>query len=153
VFTKDDSSKIKLKNELFLLKNLRHPNIVKLFENIEANKYHMLFMELCTGGDLLHYVRRRRGIEEDLAKHLFRQLILGIGYLHSRSIIHRDIKLENILLDNLGTLKICDLGVSKLTDIENMTSPNLTSKQTLKECCGTPAYMAPEVIRAGTYEA
>lgn len=63
--------------------------------------------------------------------------MLGIQYIHSRNIIHRDIKLENILIDNLGVVKICDFGVSKLLE-------NSESKAT--ECSGTPAYMAPEVV-------
>lgn len=67
--------------------------------------------------------------------------MIGLKYIHSKSVIHRDIKLENILLDNLGVVKICDFGVSKLL----VEGPN----EKTSECCGTPAYMAPEVIRTG----
>jgi serine/threonine protein kinase len=69
-------------------------------------------MELCQGGDLLQYVRRRRKVQEPLAKYIFRQIICGLGYIHGLDIIHRDIKLENILIDNEGVVKIADFGIS-----------------------------------------
>ena len=96
-----------------------------------------MFMELCRGGDLLHYVRRRRKLDETTAKVIFVQIVRGLEYIHSKNVMHRDIKLENILLDNLGQVKICDFGVSKVLEFPD-------SK--VAECCGTPAYMAPEVV-------
>ena len=74
-------------------------------------------MEVCGGGDLLTYVRRRRKIKEDIAKHLFRQIIEGLEYIHSIGILHRDIKLDNILLTSEGNVKVCDFGVSKLVKL------------------------------------
>lgn len=71
-------------------------------------------MEICGAGDLLTYVRRRRKLKEDIAKHLFRQIIEGLRYCHSKNILHRDIKLDNILLSSEGDVKICDFGVSKV---------------------------------------
>ena len=70
-------------------------------------------MEICGAGDLLTYVRRRRKLKEDVAKHLFKQIIEGLKYIHSKNILHRDIKLDNILLTSEGDVKICDFGVSK----------------------------------------
>ena len=74
----------------------------------------MFVMEVCGGGDLLTYVRRRRKLKEDVARHLFKQIITGLRYCHSKSVLHRDIKLDNILLTSQGHVKICDFGVSKL---------------------------------------
>ena len=71
-------------------------------------------MEVCGSGDLLTYVRRRRKLKEEVAKHLFKQIIEGLRYCHARGILHRDIKLDNILLTSEGDIKICDFGVSKL---------------------------------------
>lgn len=71
-------------------------------------------MELCGGGDLLNYVRKRRRLKEDLAKYFFKQIIEALNYIHKKNIAHRDIKLDNILLDHLGNVKVCDFGVSKL---------------------------------------
>jgi len=71
-------------------------------------------MEVCGSGDLLTYVRRRRKLKEDVAKHMFKQIIEGLRYCHSKNILHRDIKLDNILLNSEGDIKICDFGVSKL---------------------------------------
>lgn len=142
--TKDKSAWLKLQNEVFLFKNLRHPCVIKMFENISVEGYDLIFMELCKGGDLLHYVRKRRKLDEPTAKVLFKQIILGLQYIHSKEIVHRDIKLENILLDNCGKVKICDFGVSKLLKDQD---------ELILESCGTPAYMAPEVIRRNPPEA
>lgn len=101
-------------------------------------------MELCSGGDLLTYVRKRRKLKEDVAKYFFKQIIEGLAYIHhSKLIVHRDIKLDNILLDASGKIKICDFGVSKQVASE-------TEKMT--EQCGTPAYIAPEILKDKGYE-
>jgi serine/threonine protein kinase len=71
-------------------------------------------MELCAGGDLLTYVRKRRKLNENIAKIFFKQIVEGLGYIHSKGILHRDIKLDNILLDSKGKIKIADFGVGKL---------------------------------------
>lgn len=76
----------------------------------------MLVMELCAGGDMLNFVRKRKKLDELTAKILFKQVIEGIGYIHSQKILHRDIKLDNILLDGKGNVKIADFGVSKKVD-------------------------------------
>ena len=70
-------------------------------------------MEVCEGGDLLNYVRKKRKLTEDVAKFLFKQVVEGLIYCHSKGIVHRDIKLDNLLLDQYGNVKICDFGVSR----------------------------------------
>jgi serine/threonine protein kinase len=87
--------------------------VVKLYETFETSRHIMLVMELCAGGDLLNFVRKRKKLTEETAKVIFKQIIEGLGYIHSKNIIHRDIKLDNILLDGKGLVKIGDFGVSK----------------------------------------
>lgn len=76
-------------------------------------------MELCAGGDLLNYVRKRRKLKEPVAKYVFKQVAQGLHYCHQKGIVHRDMKLDNLLFDEQGVVKICDFGVSK-----QLTSPS-----------------------------
>lgn len=141
-FMKDENSLKKVRQEYNILKRARHQNIVRLYESFEIPTHIVYVMEVCGGGDLLTYVRRRRKLKEDYAKFIFRQIIQGIHYVHSKGVLHRDIKLDNILLTSEGDVKICDFGVSKI--VQN-------SKQLQTEQCGTPAYIAPEVFRGKGY--
>lgn len=99
-------------------------------------------MEFISCGDLLSFVRRRSRIPENIAKFIFRQIIEGIQYIHSNNIVHRDIKLDNILIDINNTIKICDFGVAK----------QVKKGEILTEQCGTPAYIAPEILKSNGYE-
>lgn len=100
--------------EVFILKRTEHTNIVRLFDTFETNKHIIFVMELGSGGDLLNYVRKRRKLKEDVAKLIFKQIIQALCYCRKKKIVHRDIKLDNILLDAKGRVKICDFGVSKI---------------------------------------
>lgn len=100
--------------EYNILRRTRHHNVVRLYESFETAQHIVFVMEVCGGGDLLTYVRRRRKLREDISCHLFRQIITALMYCHSKNVLHRDIKLDNILLTSQGTVKICDFGVSKL---------------------------------------
>ena len=111
---KKEDVKKKVMQEVRILMKLRHPNVIRLFETFETKKHILFVIELCSGGDLLNYVRKRRRLNEDVAKYFFKQLIEGLQYIHSKNIVHRDIKLDNILLDHNGNVKIGDFGVSKL---------------------------------------
>lgn len=136
-FMTEEASKRKVMQEFNILRRTSHGNIVRLYESFETPQHIVFVMEVCGGGDLLTYVRRRRKLREDVACHLFRQIIQGLIYCHSKNILHRDIKLDNILLTSQGTVKICDFGVSK-----QITK----TKELMFEQCGTPAYIAPEVF-------
>jgi hypothetical protein len=96
----------KVMREIDLHKVLMHPNIIHLYETFETEKHIILVTELCTGGDLLNYVRKRRKLSENVAKFIFKQIIDGLHYIHSKSILHRDIKLDNILLNAEGEIKV-----------------------------------------------
>ena len=109
----DKEQKDKLLREVSLLLKLRHNHVVKIYETIESEQHIIIVMEICAGGDLLNYVRKRRRLKEPVAKKIFKQILDGLCYIHSKSIAHRDIKLDNILLDGRGNVKIGDFGVSK----------------------------------------
>ncbi len=109
----DKGQKDKLLREVSLLLKLRHNHVVKIYETIESEQHIIIVMEICAGGDLLNYVRKRRRLKEPVAKKIFKQILDGLCYIHSKSIAHRDIKLDNILLDGRGNVKIGDFGVSK----------------------------------------
>ena len=139
---KDDFSKRKVFQEVYILKKIRHSNIIRLLEVFESNKHYLMVMEFAGGGDLLHFIKRRGKMQESDAKFIFKQIVYGLAHIHWRSVIHRDIKLDNILLDWESGVKICDFGVSKITK----------KGQVIKEQCGTPAYIAPEIITDEGYE-
>lgn len=94
-------------------------------------------MEACEAGDLLSYVRRRKKLEAPLARHIFKQIVYGLGYVHSKGIIHRDVKLENILMDSKGNIKLSGFGISKILQPDEKFP---------REKFGTLAYMAPEMV-------
>lgn len=112
--SEDEGSKKKVMQEVLILQKTRHPNLVRLYDSFETQKHIVFVMELCAGGDLLNYVRKRRKLSEDIARYVFRQVVEGLHYCHSKGIVHRDMKLDNLLFDEQGFVKICDFGVSKL---------------------------------------
>ena len=111
---KDDFSKKKVFQEVYILKKIRHSNIIRLLEVFESPKHFLMVMEYVGGGDLLQYVKERKRLEEKEAKFIFKQIVYGLAHCHCRSVLHRDIKLDNILMDKEGGVKVCDFGVSRL---------------------------------------
>lgn len=138
---KDDYQRKKVLQEVFLLQKVRHNNVIRLLEVFESPKHLLMVMEYAGGGDLLQYVKKRRRLDEEESKRIFRQVVNGLAHCHCRSVLHRDIKLDNILLDNDGEIKICDFGVSRV----------IQRNQRITEQCGTPAYIAPEIISDAGY--
>ena len=134
---KNHENKKKILYEIDLMNKLNHPNITKILENFETEKYILIIMEYINGGNLFSFVKKRRKLSEKTAKFLFKQIIQGIKYFHSKNIVHRDIKLENILIDLKNNIKICDFGIGKILNDKN---------QKLYDKCGTPMYMAPEIF-------
>lgn len=112
-------------------------------EVFETMKHILLVMEYASNGDLLHFVRNVGRLPEYDTKHIFRQVLYGLAHCHCRSVMHRDIKLDNILLDAKSNIKICDFGIAKIIGRGVKT----------REQCGTPAYLAPEIMNKEGYEA
>ncbi|XP_009596060.1 CBL-interacting serine/threonine-protein kinase 6-like [Nicotiana tabacum] len=133
-----------IKREISIMKMVKHPNIVELNE-VMASKTKIYFaMEFVKGGELFAKIAKGR-LREDVARGYFQQLISAIDFCHSRGVYHRDLKPENLLLDEEGNLKVTDFGLSAFTD-------HLRQDGLLHTTCGTPAYVAPEVIGKKGYD-
>ncbi|XP_042489986.1 CBL-interacting serine/threonine-protein kinase 6-like [Macadamia integrifolia] len=133
-----------VKREISVMKMVKHPNIVELHE-VMASKSKIYFaMDLVRGGELFSKIAKGR-LKEDVARSYFQQLISAIDFCHSRGVYHRDLKPENLLLDDEGNLKVTDFGLSALSE-------HLKQDGLLHTTCGTPAYVAPEVIGKNGYD-
>ena len=148
----------KFQNEIKILSMVDHPNIVRLFEVIEDDKYFNLLQELCTGGELLSKVQKPLK-EKEIAK-IFKQIMSAIAYCHEKGIVHRDMKLENILFATEkedSPIKIIDFGLSVLLgkkDINKEKESNDIKKYGYKRMTtkvGTVYYISPEIIK-GNYD-
>lgn len=121
------------------MKALNHKNIVNLREVLSSKSKLYIVMDLVRGGELFEMIERRGELDEKLARKYFQQLVDGIDYCHRRGVCHRDLKPENLLVDEKGTLKITDFGVSSMKG-------GVSGSELLYTACGTPYYCAPEII-------
>ncbi|CAH1441177.1 unnamed protein product [Lactuca virosa] len=130
--------------EIINHRSLRHPNIIRFKEVVLTPTHLAIVMEYAAGGELFDRICTAGRFSEDEARYFFQQLISGVSFCHSMQICHRDLKLENTLLDGSRAprLKICDFGYSK--------SSLLHSRP--KSTVGTPAYIAPEVLSRREYD-
>uniref|UniRef100_J3L4A0 non-specific serine/threonine protein kinase n=2 Tax=Oryza brachyantha TaxID=4533 RepID=J3L4A0_ORYBR len=133
-----------VKREINVLRRVRHPNIVQLFE-VMATKTKIYFvMEYVRGGELFSRVSKGR-LKEDTARRYFQQLVSAVDFCHARGVFHRDLKPENLLVDENGDLKVSDFGLAAGPD-------QFDTHGLLHTFCGTPAYVAPEVLRRRGYD-
>ncbi|XP_030466191.1 CBL-interacting serine/threonine-protein kinase 6-like [Syzygium oleosum] len=133
-----------IKREIAVMKMVKHPHIVELHE-VMASKSKIYFaMELVRGGELFAKISKGR-LREDVARAYFQQLISAVDFCHSRGVYHRDLKPENLLVDENGDLKVTDFGLSAFGE-------HLRQDGLLHTTCGTPAYVAPEVIGKKGYD-
>lgn len=138
---KSEAAKRKIFQEVRILKMLDHKNITSLLEVFENKKYFFFVMDYAEEGDILQLLKEKGPLTEDFARYLVIQVIEGLKHCHKRGVLHRDIKLDNVLLASDYVAKVCDFGVSCI----------LKKGQVLYEQCGTPAYIAPEVISGDGY--
>ncbi|KEG08979.1 putative serine/threonine protein kinase, putative,protein kinase [Trypanosoma grayi] len=135
-----------IKREVAVMRRLNnHKNIVQLREVMQTPNNIYLVLELVTGGELFNEIVKSKRLDEPTARRYFHQLIAGLYYCHKKGFAHRDLKPENLLLDENRTLKITDFGLSNLM-------PSINGNYALMHTmCGTPTYVAPEVLRDGGY--
>ncbi|CAL9774593.1 unnamed protein product [Musa acuminata subsp. burmannicoides] len=133
-----------VKREISVMRLVRHPNVVRLFEVMASRTKIYFVMEYIKGGELFNKVTKGK-VPEDEARKYFQQLISAVDYCHSRGVYHRDLKPENLLLDENDNLKVSDFGLSALVDSKRQDT-------ILHTTCGTPAYVAPEVISRIGYD-
>lgn len=127
--------------EIELMWRLKHPHIVHLYDILYAKDAVYLIMEIVGGGELFDFVLQKERLSEHEARKLFREIVSAVDYMHRSGVVHRDIKLENILLDNTGCTKLIDLGLGNFFGHGN----------TLSTFCGSPDYCAPELWQAKSY--
>ncbi|XP_059668124.1 CBL-interacting serine/threonine-protein kinase 14-like [Cornus florida] len=133
-----------VKREISIMRRLHHPHIVRLFEVLATKTKIYFVMEFAKGGELFAKVAKGR-FSEDLSRRYFQQLISAVGYCHSHGVYHRDLKPENLLLDENWDLKVTDFGLSAVTD-------QVRPDGLLHTLCGTPAYVAPEILAKKGYD-
>ncbi|CAL9072950.1 unnamed protein product [Musa acuminata var. zebrina] len=133
-----------IKREIAILRRVRHPYVVQLFEVMATRSKIYFVMEYVRGGELFSRVSKGR-LLEDTARRYFQQLISAVAFCHARGVFHRDLKPENLLVDEYGDLKVSDFGLSAVA--EQMRGDGL-----FHTFCGTPAYVAPEVLSRRGYD-
>ena len=159
----------KIYREVNILRGLEHPNIVRLHEMAETHQFIGIILEYASGGELFDYILTHRYLKDNTARKLFAQLVSGVGYLHKKGIVHRDLKLENLLLDRNRNIVITDFGFANTFDprdeLENEIEHNLANRDYVKRrdldrvqenghrrgdlmatSCGSPCYAAPELV-------
>ncbi|CAL2034491.1 unnamed protein product [Caenorhabditis brenneri] len=137
----DQKAQKLLTREIQSMEKMNHPNIIKLFECVETLTRVHLVVEYASGGELYTYVHERGKLSEADAKPLFAQIVSAVAHMHSRNLVHRDIKAENVMFSSPNTVKLVDFGFSCL----------VSRDQLLETFCGSPPYAAPELFRDKSY--
>jgi len=130
-----------VENEVAIMKLLWHPSVIHFYERLETPEHICLAMEYASHGSLMDLVSRNKRLPEDVARKYFRQVVRAVGYIHSRHVVHRDIKAENLLLDERMNIKLVDFGLSC----------TFTPGEHLKTFCGSPTYASPELVQRKSY--
>lgn len=140
-FESDPTKRNNVYREIGLMRFLDHPNCVRLVDVCESQRHLYIILEYASKGDLLELLVREGALPESKAMAIFRQIIYGIDYLHTHAICHRDLKLENILIDDVDQVKIADFGFARM--LQNDVA--VTS-------CGSPNFAAPEILKGLRYD-
>ncbi|KAI5981533.1 Pkinase-domain-containing protein [Pisolithus albus] len=130
-----------LTREIHHHRQLHHPHVTQMYEVIATEAYIWIVTELCCGGELFDYLAEKGRLSEDEARIIFGQLCLAVAYLHNKGIVHRDLKLENVLLDERCRVKLGDFGFTREYERGVL----------LETFCGTTGYAAPEMLQGKRY--
>ncbi|XP_060942287.1 hormonally up-regulated neu tumor-associated kinase homolog A [Limanda limanda] len=133
-----------LRREGHIQQMIRHPNITQLLDILETDNSYYLVMELCPGGNLMNRIYDKKRLDERETQKYIRQLVLAVEHLHRAGVVHRDLKIENLLLDEQDNIKLIDFGLSNCAGILGYSDPFSTQ-------CGSPAYAAPELLSRKKY--
>ncbi|MGH0144760.1 UNVERIFIED_CONTAM: hypothetical protein FKN15_005853 [Acipenser sinensis] len=126
-----------------LLKNIKHPFLVRLHYSFQTTGKLYFVLDFINGGELFFHLQRERTFPEPRARFYIAEMASALGYLHSINIVYRDLKPENILLDSQGHIVLTDFGLCK---------EGISQDDTTTTFCGTPEYLAPEVLRKQPYD-
>ncbi len=147
----------RVRNEVALHRRLSHPNVLALYHYFEDDDRVYLVMELCAKGEVYTLLRRRREagqatiLSEAEGRSILRDVVAGLRFLHSSGIIHRDLKLSNILLSEGGQAKIADFGLAVGVDASTTANDSIDHDSLERTICGTPNYLAPEIVSKRRY--
>ncbi|XP_041707388.1 hormonally up-regulated neu tumor-associated kinase homolog A isoform X1 [Coregonus clupeaformis] len=133
-----------LRREGHIQQMIRHPNITQLLDILETENSYYLVMELCPGGNLMNRIYDKKKLDERETQKYVRQLVMAVEHLHRAGVVHRDLKIENLLLDEQEHIKLIDFGLSNCAGILGYSDPFSTQ-------CGSPAYAAPELLSRKKY--
>jgi len=131
-----------LTREIHHHRQLHHPHITQMYEVIATESHIWIVTELCCGGELFDYLVEKGRLSEDETRVIFGQLCLAVAYLHDSNIVHRDLKLENVLLDERCRVKLGDFGFTREFDRGSL----------METFCGTTGYASPEMLQGRKYQ-
>ncbi|XP_077567211.1 hormonally up-regulated neu tumor-associated kinase homolog A [Stigmatopora nigra] len=134
-----------MRREAYIHQMIRHPNVVVLLETLETENSYYLVLELCAGGDLMERICDWKRLPEKEVRRYTRQILSAVAHLHQHGVVHRDLKIENFLLDENNNIKIVDFGLSNTVRSESLPAELLSTQ------CGSPAYAAPELLAHQKY--
>ncbi|XP_036373684.1 NUAK family SNF1-like kinase 1 [Megalops cyprinoides] len=138
---KDEQDMVHIRREIEIMSSLRHPHIISIYEVFENKDKIVIVMEYASKGELYDYISERRRLTERETRHFFRQIVSAVHHCHKNGIVHRDLKLENVLLDENCNIKIADFGLSNLYHKDKL----------LQTFCGSPLYASPEIVNGRPY--
>lgn len=139
-----------IEKEVELLRRLVHPNIIGLRGAEKSESQYIIYMELAAGGELFTRVIQDGNLPEDVARRYFAQLMGAVEFMHRHGVAHRDLKLENVLLDGSDACKVCDFGLAHV--YAPAADGSIDASGLLREVCGSKSYCAPEVFTGAGYQ-